>query len=78
MGRGECNRCTYNRLKHNTPGDHRFFTSARINPDGGFSGANVYRVPKSINESEFKTMSEADRTGYFVAWFMELPDHCVC
>lgn len=55
-------------------------------------GKTAYRIPKEMNESDFMKLrdepfdsdplSEPNRdvgeSKYFVAWFMDLPDHCCC
>lgn len=64
-----CNYCMLQQLKRHAARQGEVITVDSAN--------NVYRHPPGIDPSEL-AREGADRSDYWQAWFMALPDHCCC
>jgi hypothetical protein len=58
-----CNYCNYKDIKR------RYKGQDILKVPGWHKGVDILVVPKG---------EEPDREKHFIAWFMELPDHCCC
>lgn len=77
----QCNYCSLQRIKAQAKHDKKIVTmmpGPRLAPKaaGGIRGIDVYVHPRSVNVREIK--SREARDDYWVSWFWELTDHCVC
>jgi hypothetical protein len=63
-----CNHCTLKWIKQTHQQENVYLSTAR---DGS---TDVLVTPIHVSYRE----ATANRDRYFVAWFMELTDHCVC
>ncbi len=61
-----CNYCNLKALKRNTKENEIL---VRLN------GNEFYRHPKIV---DFKKLSDKEKQKYWIAWMMEITDHCVC
>ena len=64
-----CNYCSWRRIQMQAK-------------QGGYSVALIdntaYRLPAGVPTTQFQKWSKQDKEPYFLAWFMELTNHCVC
>ena len=74
-----CNRCTLESIKYHAREDKKKVVVVQ-NTKWGMSGLNVYVVPTHFERDDVLKWKEdsKEHKKYFVAWFMELPDHCAC
>lgn len=67
MSDRQCNLCSLKSIKKKRKG-----TGVRILQrldTGKMHGTNIYAVPKG---------EKLDHDKHFIAWFMEIPNHCCC
>jgi hypothetical protein len=68
-----CNYCCFKSVKANAK---RAGMKVATSPHTGvLGGVDVYRLPPSVRLTE---LGKQERAKYFVAWYMELTDHCCC
>jgi len=81
---GQCNYCTFQQIKKSKPKGYKVRI---LDGDFGLGGVDIFVVPPHITISDIRKWKKSSeqlpngdkkRQKYFVAWFMELPDHCCC
>jgi hypothetical protein len=70
-----CNYCNLKKIRADARryGNHVVLRQAT----GKLKGVNTYVVPDAYDLTHLTEGSEAHKK-YFRAWFMSVPDHCVC
>jgi len=73
----QCNWCSLQRYKAQAKHDKMEVTLMAARPvKGGIpNGIDVYIHPRAL---PIRQMPAGARRKYWVSWFMELSDHCVC
>lgn len=71
-----CNYCALEDIKRRAKETNKKVT-VRDNAKWGMGGVNVYMHPSDVRLSNVIEDSKI-HDKYFVAWFMELPNHCCC
>lgn len=64
----QCNYCSLQEIQRRAKREGKFVTR-RADTKYALGGFNVYVYPRGV---------PIDHDKHFVAWFMELTDHCVC
>lgn len=68
-----CNHCNLERIRRDAKK-----AGHRVTLEGstwGMGGVEVYVHPKALN---FRTFNKNMKRRYWVAWMMEVTEHCVC
>jgi len=83
-----CNWCSLERIKTHAKQDGLIVTIIKAspwveNPDFAPNAVNVYVHPKTVTKKEIETIEKVPESAvakkkYWMTWFMELTDHCVC
>lgn len=71
-----CNYCTLKKIREEAKAKKWRVNSLPYTGKVGIQGGtNIYVYPGDIN---LEKLNKDERKEYFVAWFMEISDHCVC
>lgn len=77
----QCNHCSLIALKRRAKQDkQRVVLLPAVKKDKYFlGGLDVFRFPKSLmTVKQFNGLTNEEKQHWWVCWFWELTDHCVC
>jgi hypothetical protein len=77
----QCNHCSLAHIRRRAKQDrqHVVLLPARKKDKYFLGGTDVFRFPKSMwTTRQFKALSPKTQDSWWICWFMELTDHCVC
>jgi hypothetical protein len=77
----QCNYCSLAGIRRRAREDKQRVVLLPTPPTRKFymGGWEVYRFPKSMwTVAQFKKLSPDAQRNWWVCWFMEISDHCVC
>lgn len=75
MGR-QCNHCALRHLRREAKTNGERVTVQNSTRSLGLGGVDVYVSPKGVKLA--RPISDVDHEKYFRAWYMEVPDACMC
>lgn len=73
----QCNYCSLRAIKHRAVHEHKHVHTCM--GGGRLSGVDVYVIPVTMDAPKGKITEASEfHKQYWVAWFMEITDRCVC